>query len=253
MTAVKCFFAVEIAVAPGRSGQGQSHRHPCTELVWYRKGFGKLGLTGDEPRLYSPGMVAAYPAGMEHRDRPDSPGLQFCVGVSGCGAEELCCPPSPVDPPMLEALENLRRETENPPPRFRAERLDLLAGLAVLNLARISRDALPEPGSRAARLRDILDARFDEELDLAALAGTLFVSGDYLRHCFKREYGESPVNYLIRRRIEAACELLNMTALPVGEIARRVGIENVYYFCRLFRKKLGVSPTRYRRDKRTAT
>ncbi|MGE9290587.1 MAG: helix-turn-helix domain-containing protein [Puniceicoccales bacterium] len=49
-----------------------------------------------------------------------------------------------------------------------------------------------------------------------------------------------------------ACELLTFTDLPVQEIAARVGLENPYYFSRLFKKRLGKSPSDYRKEKRTS-
>jgi AraC-like DNA-binding protein len=64
---------------------------------------------------------------------------------------------------------------------------------------------------------------------------------------FRETFGTSPMHYLIRRRIEHAQELLRITDLPLQEIARRCGIDNPYYFSRLFRKVVGQTASRYRR------
>ena len=245
MTATKCFFATEIKTGISIAS-GRKHSHPCTEIVIYLQGFGKLADRHGESR-YHPGMVAACPPGHEHRDQADSPGLQLCVGIAGCGAEQLSTPPVEADPSLLAAARLLRNELSSPPEFFRQQRLDLLAGLLALELGRLLRSAAPPaPEDRVRQLREILDSRFDENLNLSLLAADWQLTPDHLRYLFRRQTGESPLAYLIRRRLEAACELLNMTALPIAEVARRVGLNNAYYFSRLFRKHLGLSPSSYR-------
>jgi transcriptional regulator GlxA family with amidase domain len=72
---------------------------------------------------------------------------------------------------------------------------------------------------------------------------------NYLRR-FKCELGVSPLEYLIRVRLEAICHLLVDTDLPVDKIARRCGMGNGDRLGRLFRKRFGVSPTEYRSEGR---
>lgn len=73
---------------------------------------------------------------------------------------------------------------------------------------------------------------------------------DYLSRCLKRHTGMSTLEYVRQVRIEQACRLL--TSEPecsIRQIAERVGIPDVNYFCRLFRKVIGVSPTAYRQTR----
>ncbi len=71
-------------------------------------------------------------------------------------------------------------------------------------------------------------------------------SARYLRHLFQRELGESPIQCLLRKRVEYPGELLHWTDKPINEVAAGVGLENLYYFNCLFRKWTGQTPTAYR-------
>ena len=64
---------------------------------------------------------------------------------------------------------------------------------------------------------------------------------------FRNQTGTSPMRYLTRVRLRHACELLDMTDLPVSEIAAAVGFEDAFYFSRLFHKHIGHSPSNYRK------
>ena len=58
--------------------------------------------------------------------------------------------------------------------------------------------------------------------------------------------GQSPEKYIIKLRIQSACELLASTDMTIQQIAKSVGYEDQQYFARLFRKYLGTSPSNYR-------
>ena len=54
------------------------------------------------------------------------------------------------------------------------------------------------------------------------------------------------MDFLIRTRIGQACQLLDLTALSIKEIAAKVGYQDPYYFSRLFKKVTSCSPKTYR-------
>ena len=68
-------------------------------------------------------------------------------------------------------------------------------------------------------------------------------------HLFHQRTGFSPLEYLTRLRLNHASQLMAETALSIAEIARAVGYEDPLYFSRLFRRKMGVSPTEFRQSK----
>lgn len=85
---------------------------------------------------------------------------------------------------------------------------------------------------------------------LARLARIAGLSRSRLSHAFREQVGVSPLKYVENRRLAQARELLLMTALPVAEVAARVGYANPFYFTRVFTRQTGVSPTGFRRQGR---
>ncbi len=72
---------------------------------------------------------------------------------------------------------------------------------------------------------------------------------DYVRRCFKEETGMTPLEYLTNMRMNYAQGLLlQETYVSVVDVAEKCGYGDSFYFSRLFKKKFGVSPLKYRRD-----
>ncbi|GAA1671499.1 helix-turn-helix transcriptional regulator [Kribbella sp. NPDC056951] len=97
------------------------------------------------------------------------------------------------------------------------------------------------------RARDVADRNYAEPLDLAALASAAGVSKYHFLRCFAAEYGETPMQYVTRRRIERAADLLRATNLTVTEVCSLVGYTSLGTFSRRFRELVGVPPTTYQR------
>jgi len=89
---------------------------------------------------------------------------------------------------------------------------------------------------------------FNEALSVSALADMEGVSKTYYRSKFKEITGISPKEYIIQRRIEFACTILEDTDKNIEETAEAVGYSDVYYFSRLFKKKTGITPGKYRKS-----
>jgi transcriptional regulator GlxA family with amidase domain len=96
------------------------------------------------------------------------------------------------------------------------------------------------------RARDLMDGRYDERLDLRALARAANVSPRHFSRSFRRIFGESPHQYLLSRRLERAKHLLRTTDDSVAEICLAVGFRSVGSFTTTFTRDVGVSPTTYR-------
>lgn len=93
-----------------------------------------------------------------------------------------------------------------------------------------------------------IDSHVSESVSLDDLAARCYVSPGYFRKRFRETTGLSPLEYINRRRIAMAQELLGQKDLTVAEVAGRVGIPDANYFARLFRQLVGVTPTAYRRQ-----
>ncbi len=90
----------------------------------------------------------------------------------------------------------------------------------------------------------------NQELSLKVVAAAIFVNESYLSRIFKREMGESLIEYITRRRIAESIRLLNTTSLKVYEIAERVGFRNSHYFSICFKKQMGMTVKEFRQRKK---
>jgi AraC-like DNA-binding protein len=105
----------------------------------------------------------------------------------------------------------------------------------------------PVPPTRhLLRAKDLIDARYREPLDVAALARAAHLSSAHFSREFRRAFGETPHQYLLTRRLERAAELLRNTDRPVIEVCLMVGLRSVGSFTTSFGRVYGRSPTAYR-------
>ena len=83
------------------------------------------------------------------------------------------------------------------------------------------------------------------------IADDVHVSEDYLTRVFKRELGLSPWDYLNRYRVWLAGSLLRNTGMSVNEVSIATGFQDQAYFCRVFKKIRGYSPSKLRSSKKS--
>jgi AraC-like DNA-binding protein len=100
------------------------------------------------------------------------------------------------------------------------------------------------------RARDLVDARYAEPLDVAALARRAHTSQAHFSRRFKQAFGETPHQYLLTRRIARAKHLLRETDRSVTEISLDVGFQSLGSFSAKFKEIVGGTPTEYRRKVR---
>lgn len=100
---------------------------------------------------------------------------------------------------------------------------------------------------RLLRARDFIDRCFDRPLDLEVIARQAHFSRYHFLRAFRRAYAVTPHQYLTRRRIDAARDLLEESDLSVTEVCLAVGFQSLGSFSTLFRRHVGRSPADYRR------
>jgi len=104
----------------------------------------------------------------------------------------------------------------------------------------------PHPARHLLRAKDLVDARYREPLDVKALARAAKLSPAHFSREFRREFGESPHQYLQMRRLERAAALLRNTDRSVADICFTVGLRSVGSFTTSFGRMFGLTPTQYR-------
>lgn len=107
-----------------------------------------------------------------------------------------------------------------------------------------------QEGKRNAALVESVIAYLREHLnepfDRSALAAKLALSPGYFSILFKRYSGSSPIEYVTKLRIDRAKHLLINSSMPISRIAEEVGYADPLYFTRMFTRKTGVSPKKFR-------
>jgi AraC-like DNA-binding protein len=92
-----------------------------------------------------------------------------------------------------------------------------------------------------------MDRRFAEPLDLDRLAAQAGFSKFHFARAFKDAYGETATNYLTRRRVERAKDLLRAANLTVTEVCMLVGFSSLGSFSSRFSELVGLSPRAFQR------
>ena len=152
---------------------------------------------------------------------------------------------------IQSALRNLwvLCDEEGPPSRLLAQAAgcEILAELCRLSGAPFT----PVKGGLAPwaqrRSLELIRTRLSEDISLDELAAEAQLSPFHFARMFKQSVGVPPRVYLTRLRVERACELLEMTDLPVTEIAHEVGYSSNQVLARVFVKHRRMSPSDYRR------
>ena len=95
-------------------------------------------------------------------------------------------------------------------------------------------------------------AHIDQPIRSRDLAAILRMDPCHFSRAFRNSFGDSPIDYLIRRRIERAQELMLSTDAPLSAIALECGLADQAHLSRLFRRTVGESPRAWRRARVTA-
>ena len=102
--------------------------------------------------------------------------------------------------------------------------------------------------SRPVRVaRQFMEEHYDQQITLEQLAKLSFLNPVYFSTIFKKETGVSFTAYLVKLRMDKACELLKTGSVTVAEAAAQVGYQDVRYFSRMFSKSVGIKPKEYKK------
>jgi AraC-like DNA-binding protein len=119
----------------------------------------------------------------------------------------------------------------------------------LIDLARLRVPANQRIGSTYEALRQNIEwmrSHRHRKVGLAELAAQAGLSVPHYSACFKRQTGISPMNYFQRLKIQHSAQLLALTDLRVDEIAQAIGLDDPFYYSRLFKKVMGQSPRHFR-------
>ncbi len=92
----------------------------------------------------------------------------------------------------------------------------------------------------------ILEHFRNSELNNTQIAESVNISEVYLRRIFLDKYGTTPKQYILELRTDYAKKLLISTNISITDLSAECGFASVYHFCRTFKEKTGLTPSKYR-------
>ncbi len=119
----------------------------------------------------------------------------------------------------------------------------------LIELYRVTSSAATRKITSSAVLKavDYINANYNSTITMEQLCSVTGVSDQHLCRLFRSALGSRPMEYVAKRRIQTAKEMLTATGYSVDEIAERVGFCSGSYFCKLFKRYEGMTPTQFRR------
>lgn len=235
------------------------HAHDCTELFYVVSGTGRFHVEGHFFPVAADDLVVINP-NVEHTELSrDNRPLEYIV----LGVEGLEFSPAQEDDSrycvmslqgqreeILPLLRSLLREAALKQTGYELVCQNILEIMAVQLGRRVelSSSATGRYTSKeCALVRRYIDSHFKENITLSQLSDLVHINKYYLVHTFSREYGVSPISYLISRRLQESKYLLTRTNHSLSQISHMLGFSSPSYFSQSFRRAEKMSPLEYRK------
>jgi AraC family transcriptional regulator len=101
---------------------------------------------------------------------------------------------------------------------------------------------------QAKRLTSYIDDKLDSTIRVDDLAGLVRLSPSHFFRAFRGTFGETPLTYLIKRRMVRAQQLMLTSRVPLSQVALECGMCDQAHFSRTFRRIVGINPRDWRRQ-----
>lgn len=150
---------------------------------------------------------------------------------------------------MIEVLRVLYRETKENEKGKGDLVYALLLELTILlkRILHLEKEEISDAHRMIRQIKNYIDLHYNQDLSLSTLSGIFYVQPNTISKNFSSIMGETMNTYINAVRITNAVYLLERTELSVTEVAEHVGYESINTFLRQFKKKMGVSPLKYRK------
>lgn len=112
----------------------------------------------------------------------------------------------------------------------------------------LSSNTRESQGEFADRIENYIQTHYHNPISLQSLSETFGFAPSYLSRIYREHKGQSPIDYVIKLRMNKAKELLLLEpALPLKQISDAIGYEDAFYFSRLFKSQIGCSPSEFKK------
>lgn len=238
------------------------HTHNCSELFYVTGGLGQFQIEDQLYPVSTNDLIIINPNVIHTEVSLNSNPLEYIVvGADGLELETIdgtdnhyriinC---KNFRDRTLFSLQQMLKEMENKALGYETVCQDLME-ILVISLFRqtnfsTSLAPVKKNSTRLCKMvRRYIDAHYKENITLDSLVELTHVSKYYLVHTFTKEYGISPINYAVARRIEEAKQLLKNDDYTLSFISQMLGYSSQSYFSQIFKKNVGLSPNEYRKQ-----
>lgn len=168
------------------------------------------------------------------RQMADAFGISSCYHFQGLDTSDL--------------LIKLQYYAEHPDQPDRAEKCLSIVTQLFYRMSHAVSKHKPLSQTPVQRMLAYIEQHKTDPIRLDQLAEICKKSPSQAERLFRAETGIPPYRYFLNRKLDLACQLLRETGMSVRDIASYLSFEDEFYFSGLFRKKIGVSPTQYRKQ-----
>ncbi|MCQ2433057.1 MAG: helix-turn-helix transcriptional regulator [Clostridia bacterium] len=228
----------------------QMHSHNFWEFVYYLDGYGTV-TSGFEDFAFAPYTFVAHPPHTLHCEYAQGTISNIYV-LADIGDALPFKRYDYKDPDMHEMhilFLQLRYQFTRRSRNWKEINHALLSLMIQYLLAKPTSDTTNECINTAASI--IINGLSDKSFNLNMVYDNIPMSKTYFAMVFKNAVGFTPLEYLMEKRIETAKDLMkneHPNTVSISSIAERCGFQSIYYFSRVFKKKVGVSPLQWCRD-----
>lgn len=222
------------------------HQHNYWEVMYYLEGSGYLA-TDEEPIPFSKGSILIVPPNVMHGSVSEEGFINIAIG---CDFDNLfmfgdivtACDNAEFDGEKLAMLIYKNQHANT----------NYLSALCSAYALFILQNLTCEKNINKAIgkiINTVYENFFDANFDITVRLNQSGYVEDYVRSEFKKQTGETPIDFLAKTRITHAKKLMEIygNELSVSEIAAACGFNDPVYFSRRFKQLVGTSPSQYRK------
>lgn len=263
-------------VTVNRNWQPELHTHPHTEIFYVTKGSGKLILKDSEIDLNTNDFLIIN-SNLMHTEanahnKDNFKELEyFVIAVKGISISELNSSINDEkfidyfinkyifkisfensDNIFVKIMKNIHNEFVNKNSYY-TEYSNSLLNMLLIEILRLNNKEIViendfKKNKQLEYIKNYIDSHFAMDLKLDVLSEVGYINKYYLIHQFKKLYDITPMDYVNHVRLNAAKDLLKNSDLSMQEISSTVGFNSQSYFNQLFKKKEGLTPSKYRKN-----
>ena len=259
---------VEVNVLEFAKDPGFSLQHQPALMMALRTGSLEVGSRRSEMMRFTFGVgeMCLVPRHVETWLRTDelhysylSVGISDAALAAACDGTkddvELCRVGKLVDARVgaLAATVNAERIAGFPSGRLFLDSVEQALVVALVNDYAVRHHSLQTHrgglgSARLRRIKEFIDAKIEDDLTLCEMAQAVELSTAYFSRMFRKSTGETPHQFLLRRRLERAKKMLRSADERVLDVAVACGFKSQQHFAQVFRHVCRVTPTEYRRE-----